>query len=256
MPPSCAEAAAGGGRSPAEGVHLPRLGGAARAAVTPADDAQRRGRGAALGAVDRLLGVGSSLADLLRPLLVDGPVTPAGATQVCFCAASRPCGDGVPPRVESCTCRRYSGAPAPPGCSRDLREGRQVDMSACRDADPHGGPRPRHAADLRFSAFGGDGSAAGTAGVRRPGRCPGRVCHRQSRGPPPPGRVTRATPRPGRGGRPGVRSAGGRTWRRRARGCGRPARRRPRRPSDAPRGCAPSPSPPAGRAFPGGGRSR
>ena len=79
------------------GVHLPRLGGAAGPAVAPADDVQRRGRRAAFGAVDRLLRVRPRLGDLLRPLLVDGPVTPTGATQVRFRAASRPCGDGVPP---------------------------------------------------------------------------------------------------------------------------------------------------------------
>src|SRR5688572_1726663 len=98
MPPCNDGRRTGSPASPAEGVHLPRLGGAAGTAVAPADDAQRRRRRAALGAVDRLLGVGPGLADLLRPLLVDGPVTPAGATQMCFCAASRPCRDGVPPR--------------------------------------------------------------------------------------------------------------------------------------------------------------
>src|SRR5687767_10234944 len=97
MPPSCATGA-DGGRSPAEGVHLPRLGRAAGPAVAPGDDVQRRGRLAALRAVDCVLRVGPRLGDLLRPLLVDGPVAPARATQMCFCAASRPVGDGVPPR--------------------------------------------------------------------------------------------------------------------------------------------------------------
>src|SRR5687768_3873526 len=98
MPPSCAPAATERRESPAEGVHLPRLGRAAGPAVAPRDDVQRCGRLAALGAVDRVLRVRAGLADLLRPLLVEGPVTPAGATQMCFCAASRPVGDGVPPR--------------------------------------------------------------------------------------------------------------------------------------------------------------
>src|SRR5829696_4490755 len=83
--------------SPAEGVHLPRLRRPAGPAVPPGDDAQRRGRRPALGALDGVLRVGPRLGDVLGAFLVDRLVAPAGATQVCFSAASRPCGDGVPP---------------------------------------------------------------------------------------------------------------------------------------------------------------
>src|SRR5829696_8410870 len=91
--------AVGGGRSPAEGVHLPRLRRAAGPAVAPGDDVQRgRGR-AALGTVDGLLRVCPRLADLLGPFLVDGLVAPAGAAQMGFGAASGPRSDGVALRL-------------------------------------------------------------------------------------------------------------------------------------------------------------
>src|SRR5687768_3206902 len=83
--------------SPAQGVHLPRLRRPAGPAVAPGHDAQRRGRRAALGAVDGVLRVGPRFGDLLGAFLVDRLVAPAGTSEVCFSAASRPCADGVPP---------------------------------------------------------------------------------------------------------------------------------------------------------------
>src|SRR3954452_829452 len=85
--------------SPAQGVHLPRLGRPAGAAVAPGHDAQLGGRAAALGAVDGVGGMGPRVGDVLRPLLVDALVAPAGATEVCFGAASMQRGDGVPPGI-------------------------------------------------------------------------------------------------------------------------------------------------------------
>src|SRR4051794_10716754 len=91
---------AGGAASPPQRVHLPRLGRATGAAVPPRHDVQRRGGRAALRALHRLLRAGPRLADLLRPFLVDGLVSPAGATQMSFGAASSLHGDGVPPGDE------------------------------------------------------------------------------------------------------------------------------------------------------------
>src|SRR6476659_6566191 len=79
--------------SPAQGVHLPRLRRPAGPAVPPRDDAQRGRRAAALGAVDDLLALGPGIGDRLRALLVDRLVAPAGAAQMCFCAASMRRGD-------------------------------------------------------------------------------------------------------------------------------------------------------------------
>src|SRR5215218_3421844 len=81
--------------SPAQRVHLPGLRGPAGAAVPPGHDAARRGARAALRALDGLLRAGPRLGDLLRPFLVDGLVSPTGAAQVSFCAASSLHGDGV-----------------------------------------------------------------------------------------------------------------------------------------------------------------
>src|SRR3954463_10313184 len=113
MPRVNAGRTAGSPRSPAEGVHLPRLRRPARAAVPPRDDAQRGGRRATLGAVDDLLSVGTGVGDRRRPLLVDGLVAPAGAAEMSFCAAPMSRGGGVPPERAGGLYPRYSGTPAP-----------------------------------------------------------------------------------------------------------------------------------------------
>jgi hypothetical protein len=83
-------------RSPAQGVGEACVGRPARATVAPRDDGQRRRRGAALGALDRLAAAGPGLADLPGPLLVDGLVAPARAPEMGFGAAAVVGGDGVP----------------------------------------------------------------------------------------------------------------------------------------------------------------
>ena len=103
--------------SPAQWVDAPGVRPVAGPAVPPVHQLQRRRRAAALRALDGLLRAGPRLADLLRALLVDGPVTPTGASQMCFRAASRPGSDGLPPVGMSCPRRRYSPAPALWGCS-------------------------------------------------------------------------------------------------------------------------------------------
>src|SRR3954453_11006392 len=94
--------------SPAQGTDAPGLRSVARSAVRPGHQLQGCRRAAALGALDGLLRPGPRLADLLRALLVDGPVAPAGASQMCFRAVSRPGGDGEPPVGMSCPGRHYS----------------------------------------------------------------------------------------------------------------------------------------------------
>src|SRR5690242_9925520 len=79
---------------PAEGVHLPRLRGPAGSAVTPRDDVQRGGRGAALGALDGLGALGPRFGDLAGPFLVDALVAAAGATQMGFGTSAVRRGDG------------------------------------------------------------------------------------------------------------------------------------------------------------------
>src|SRR5829696_3765430 len=81
--------------SPAQRVHLPRLGRPAGTAVPPGDDAQWRRRDAALGALDGRTGLCPGGGDLGGSLLVDARVAPAGATEVSFSAASGL--NGVPP---------------------------------------------------------------------------------------------------------------------------------------------------------------
>src|SRR3954469_4253550 len=162
---SCVNAkrTAGSPRSPAEGVHLPRLRRPACAAVPPRDDAQRRRRRTALGAVDDLLGVGPGVGDRRRPLLVDGLVTPAGAAQVSFCAASMRGGDGVPPERAGCVYLRYSGTPAPSAPHADAPPGRVTSARA---------PPPRTGALSRAAARRWRRRAPGCArpGPRRPRR--------------------------------------------------------------------------------------
>src|SRR5687767_8559137 len=121
--------------SPAKGVHLPRLRSPAGPAVAPRDDAQRGGRRAALGAVDGVLRVGPRLGDLLGAFLVDRPVAPAGASQVCFSASSRPCRDGVPPgRSEMFVLTLLRCAR--PGAAPTRSTGRHVDRPPCRPDQP------------------------------------------------------------------------------------------------------------------------
>src|SRR3954471_14896780 len=105
---SCRTAGCGGRCSPAQGTDAPGLRSVARSAVRPGHQLQRCRRAAALGALDGLLRPGPRLADLLRALLVDGPVAPAGASQMCFRAVYRPGGDGEPPVGVSCPGRRFS----------------------------------------------------------------------------------------------------------------------------------------------------
>src|SRR4051795_9879825 len=113
-PAASGRTAWGGGRgspargSPAQGTDGPGLRAGAPPAVRPGHQLQGCRRAAALGALDGLLRPGPRLADLLRALLVDGPVAPAGASQMCFRAVSRPGGDGEPPVGMSCPGRRYS----------------------------------------------------------------------------------------------------------------------------------------------------
>src|SRR3954447_13444860 len=122
----------GRGRSPAEGVHLAGLRRPAGTAVAPGDDAQRCRRRAALGTVDGLLRVCPRLADLLGAFLVDGLVTPAGAPQMSFGAASGPGSDGVPPRQQrwcDLTILRCTGLPRPPYASASTCRRRRVPTS-------------------------------------------------------------------------------------------------------------------------------
>src|SRR4051794_13969579 len=81
--------------SPAGGVGQPGLRRAARPAVPPRDDGERRRPGTALRALDRLVRSGPGLADLAGPLFVDLLVSPTGATEMGFGAASTVFGDGI-----------------------------------------------------------------------------------------------------------------------------------------------------------------
>ena len=137
--------------------------------MAPADDAQRRRGGPALGAVHRVLGVRPGLADLLGALLVDGPVTPAGASQMGFRAASGPCGDGVPPgskswsRVDATQVHQPPTGPEPVRVRVRASTPRLVDMSTCG--------RPMVADSSLSCVFAGVGGS-GTSAARSAGGVP------------------------------------------------------------------------------------
>ena len=107
-------------RSPTQRLGLAGVRRPAGPAVAPRDDRQRRGGGAALGALDRGVRAGAGLGDLAGTFFVDRPVAPAGAAKMSFGAASTVCGDET------------SSVPLtllPPGrvtASRPLAAGRRV----------------------------------------------------------------------------------------------------------------------------------